>query len=57
MADVFSLSTEDRSELFCLVDSALQIASLSEVPKLQDEIAAKMNFGWYAIYCLIVITC
>lgn len=44
MADIFSLSTEDRSELFCLVDSALQVASLSEVPKLQDEIAAKMNF-------------
>ena len=53
MADA---GTKDRTELLYLVDSALHVASLSEVPKLQDEIAAKMNFGWYAIYCLIVIT-
>ena len=45
MANLYALSEGDRAELFCLIDSALQVVSLSDVPKFQQELASKINFG------------
>ncbi|XP_063406884.1 uncharacterized protein LOC134690771 [Mytilus trossulus] len=44
MANMYAMSKEDKVELFSLIDSALQVVCLSDVPKLQQELAAKMKF-------------
>ncbi|CAG2228687.1 unnamed protein product [Mytilus edulis] len=44
MANMYAMSKEDKVELFSLIDSALQVVSMSDVPRLQQELAAKMNF-------------
>ena len=45
MADLFALSKDDKAELFCLIESALQVVTLSEVPDLQQKIADRIKFG------------
>lgn len=45
MATVYSLSQADKVELFCLVESALQVTSIYDVPKLQQEIATNLDFN------------
>ncbi|XP_071142696.1 uncharacterized protein [Mytilus edulis] len=44
MSNMYAMSKEDKVELFSLIDSALQVVSMSDVPKLQQELATKMNF-------------
>lgn len=44
MANLYAMSKEDKVELFSLIDSALQVVSLSDVPRFQEELATKMNF-------------
>lgn len=49
MVDLYAMSKEDKVEIFSLIDSALQVVSMSDVPKLQQELAAKMNFGNFKV--------